>query len=144
MRTPSFDIVILADWRQAGPAFWYQRNLAEAALAAGYRLATIQIDGEQGATRAGFHPWLKQKTGDGQIIWLDPMIAAEAGLAITVNSRLVERPLNLPLRLKSDVNIAIRTQHEGVGVDDGVGGSPLDRLETQFRGPVRLLSLIHI
>lgn len=150
MRTPAFDIVIIADWRQAGPVFWYQRNLAEAALAAGYRLGAIQVDGERGEARVGFHPWLKQMIEDGRITWLDPMIEAEAGLSLTVDSRLVEQPLNLPLRLKSDINIIIHTQHEEAlspkrwggapsgGGSPSQGGSPLDRLETQFRGPVRL------
>ncbi|MEM9628294.1 MAG: glycosyltransferase [Pseudomonadota bacterium] len=135
----------MADWRQAGPLFWYQRNLAEAALAAGYRIATIQIDGEAGEARVGLHPWLREMVENDRITWLDPIMGAEAGLAITVDDRIVARPLNLPLRLRSDINIVIRTQHEGVearapgeGGPSRGGSLPQDRLETQFRGPVRM------
>ncbi|MGI9485971.1 MAG: glycosyltransferase [Geminicoccaceae bacterium] len=138
MKTPSFDIVIIADWRQAGPVFWYQRNLAEAALAAGYRLATIQVDGEEGEARIGFHTWLKRMIEDGRVAWLDPLIEVDAVLAITVDARIVQRPLNLPLRLKCDINIVIHTQHDDAMSPNREGGSLLDRLETQFRGPVRL------
>ena len=138
MKTLSFDIVIVADWRQAGPVFWYQRNLAEAALAAGYRLATIQVDGKEGEARIGFHPWLKRMIEDGRLAWLDPLSEVAAGLAVTVDARIVQRPLNLPLRLKGDINIVIHTRHDDAMSPNRGGGSPLDRLETQFRGPVRL------
>lgn len=132
MRTPVFDIVILADWRQAGPVFWYQHNLTEAALAAGYSLATIQVDGEDGEARFGFHPWLRRMIDERKVVWLDPSSEVDAGLSVTVDDRLAARPLNAPLRLNADLNVVIRTRY---GRRDAV---ILDWLDTAFRGPVCL------
>ena len=138
MRIPAFDIVVVADWRRSGQTFWYQRNLIEAARAAGYRLGVIQIDGEGGRPQTGFHPWLRQLIDDREIIWLDPSAEANAALVITVDSDIVARPLNIPLRLRGDLNIVIKTRHDGekhvLSRDDDL----VDRLSTQLRGPVRL------
>ncbi|MDH3662788.1 MAG: hypothetical protein OEU92_22625, partial [Alphaproteobacteria bacterium] len=135
MKTPAFDIVVIADWRQAGPVFWYQRNLIEAALAAGYRLAALQVDGPGGDAIVGLHPWFRQMIEDRRIAWLDPLAEAEAGLTLTVDGSIIERPLNLALRLKSDLNIVIATRD----VPTAPETVPLiDRLDAQFRGPVRL------
>lgn len=133
MRPDVFDIVMLADWRQAGPIFWYQRELAEAALVAGYRLGIIQVDGRSGEARFGLHAWLRQKIGDREIAWLDPAASAKARLLIAVDGSLIERPLNTPLRLRSDINLVIETRYR-MSTDRGA----VDRLEMQFGGPVRL------
>lgn len=138
MRTPSFDIVMIADWRRAGPVFWYQRNLAEAAIDAGYRLATVQVDGEDGEHRAGFAPWLRERIGDQRIVWLDPSSDAEAALSITVDSALLERDLNRPLRLGAELNVVIRTQHFSEGDGERPACDLIDRLDMQLRGPVQL------
>lgn len=138
MRTSAFDIVMVADWRQSGQIFWYQRNLTEAALAAGYRIAVIQVDGRSGRPQAGFHPWLRQKIDDREIVWLDPAEEAEAGLVVTVDSDIVARPLNVPLRLRGDLNIVVKTHHDGTDPGQPSDTDLVDRLDTQFRGPVRL------
>ncbi|MEZ5932623.1 MAG: glycosyltransferase [Alphaproteobacteria bacterium] len=138
MRTPNVDIVMIADWRQAGPVFWYQRNLAEAALAAGYRLAVLQVDGRRGAARAGVHPWLRAMVDRQRIIRLDPAGEAEAALSLTVDDTLLEGELSRPLGLIADVNLAIRIAQGGGEAGDGARSDPIDMLEMQLRRPVVL------
>jgi UDP:flavonoid glycosyltransferase YjiC (YdhE family) len=138
MPIPAFDIVVLADWRRADAVFWYQRNLTEAALKAGYRLAVMQIDGGHGETRLGFRPWLREMISRGEITWLEPMADATAALSLTVDSTLIEWPLNRPIRLRADLNLVIITGDGGVGHEAGAPHSLPERLSAQFRGPVQL------
>ncbi len=135
MPIPAIDIVILADWRRADAVFWYQRNLTEAALRAGYRVAAIQIDGRQGDPRLGFRPWLREMIECGRLAWLDPMVEAAAGLSMTVDAALIESPLNRPIRLRSELNLVIcaaqgaKTEGHNVGLVEQLGAQFRDRVQ---------------
>ena len=138
MPIPAFDIVVLADWRRVDAVFWYQRNLTEAALRAGYRVAAIQIDGEKGDPRLGFRPWLRERIDDGRLVWLDPVTDVEAGLSLTIESGIIEQPLNRPIHLRADLNLVICTDHEVIAKANGRGVGLIEQLRAQFRRPVQL------
>ena len=138
MPIPAFDIVVLADWRRADAVFWYQRNLTEAALKAGYRLAVMQIDGEQGQPRLGLRPWLRAMIDQRRLAWLDPMAEVATGLSITIDNAVIENPLNRSLRFQSELNLVICTSQGLLSKEEHHTHGLVERLAAQLRGPVQL------
>lgn len=138
MPIPPFDLVVLADWRRADAVFWYQRNLTEAALRSGYRVAVLQVDSEDSAARLGFRPWLHMMIDQRRLTLLDPMTDMTIGLSITVDCAGIDRPLDRPIRLRSELNLVICTSQPTTMISEGSSLALGEQLAAQFRGPVQL------
>ncbi len=138
MPIPSFDLAILADWRRADAVSWYQRNLIEAALRAGYRVAVLQVNCDDGAVKLGFRPWLRAMIDQRRLTLLDPMANIMSGLSITVDCAGIERPLDRPIRLRSSLNLVICTSRPVTATMERKPNAFDEQLVAQFRGPVQL------
>ena len=132
------DLVILADWRRVDAVSWYLRNLTEAALQAGYRVAVLQIGSNEGTAKLGFRPWLRTMIDQRRLTLLDPMTDIMVPLSITVGCEGIECPLDRPMRLRSGLNLVICASRH---VTSTTNRGPItlgEQMAAQFRGPVQL------